>query len=193
VAERITGVLISEEALARTVRRLGAEISAAYEGKRLLLLGVLKGSYVFLADLARALSIPCEVEFLRMASYGGNDTGGELRLLWDLVIGLEEYDVLVVEDILDSGRTLSLLLERLRARGPRSLALCALLDKPARRAVPVEARFIGVEIPDAFVVGYGLDYAQRYRNLPHVATLAIGQDSHGRVDTGITPQVNSCQ
>ena len=173
MGEEITKVLIGEEEIARIVQDLGARISRDYEGRRLLLVGVLKGAYVFLADLARALTIPCEVEFIRVASYREGTQPGALEILQDLAQPLEDYDVIVVEDILDSGRTLSAMLEHLRGKRPRSLALCALLDKPARRVVPVQAKYTGREIPDAFVVGYGLDYDQRYRSLPYIGILGL--------------------
>ncbi|MDR3312857.1 MAG: hypoxanthine phosphoribosyltransferase [Oscillospiraceae bacterium] len=173
MTESIAQVLLSEEELQAIVRRLAEEIGRTYAGKRLLLVGILKGAFVFLSDLIRLLPIPCEVEFLRVSSYRNSTEGGELEVLQDLALPLEEYDVLVVEDILDSGRTLSAMLKHLQTKNPRSLALCALLDKPARRQVPVEADFVGVRIPDAFVVGYGLDYAQRWRSLPYVACLEL--------------------
>ncbi len=173
MTESITQVLFSEKEIDAMVRRLADEIGRAYEGKRLLVIGILKGAVVFLADLIRSLSIPCELEFLRVSSYRNETTGGELEVLHDLALPLEDYDVLVVEDILDSGRTLSAILKLLREKNPRSLALCALLDKPARRLVPVEAEFVGAKIPDAFVVGYGLDYAQRWRSLPYIACLEL--------------------
>jgi hypoxanthine phosphoribosyltransferase len=173
MGERISGVLLSQEEIAGIVTNLAARISRDYGEKHLLLIGVLKGAYVFLADLARALTIPCEIEFLRVSSYRDNSRAGELEVLQDLALPLERYDVLVVEDILDSGKTLSAMLRHLEAKRPRSLALCAFLDKPSRRVAPVEAKYIGKEIPDAFVVGYGLDYAQRYRSLPYIAALAL--------------------
>jgi len=164
-------ILISQQELAGMVQQLGAQISRDYAGKRLLLIGVLKGAFVFLADLARAINIPCEVEFVRAASYRDGTKPSELEILQDLTLPLEDYDVLVVDDILDSGNTLSAMMQHLQSCNPRSLALCALLDKPCRRAVPVQAKYVGRQIPDAFVVGYGLDYAQQYRGLPHIAVL----------------------
>ena len=164
-------IMISQGELAQMVQQLGEQISRDYAGKRLLLVGVLKGAFVFLADLARAITIPCEVEFVRAASYRDGTNPGELEILQDLTLPLEDYDVLVVDDILDSGNTLSLMMQHLQSRCPRSLALCALLDKPCRRIVPVQVNYVGRQIPDAFVVGYGLDYAQQYRGLPHIAVL----------------------
>ncbi|MCL2495299.1 MAG: hypoxanthine phosphoribosyltransferase [Oscillospiraceae bacterium] len=173
MAEHIERVLLNEDDIKGIIDDLAARISGDYEGKRLLLIGILKGAYVFLADLARAISIPCEVEFLRVSSYRNMARPGALEVLSDLSMPLEDYDVLVVEDILDSGTTLDFMLGHLRAKNPRSLALCAFLDKPSRRSVSVEADYVGREIPDAFVVGYGLDYAQRYRNLPYIGVLKL--------------------
>ena len=173
MGEHIESVLLGEEEIGAIIGDLAGRISRDYAGKRLLLIGILKGAYVFLADLARALTIPCEIEFLRVSSYRSQDRPGELEILTDLSLPLEDYDVLVVEDILDSGKTLAYMLGHLRAKNPRSLALCAFLDKPSRRTVPVEADYVGREIPDAFVVGYGLDYAQRYRSLPYIGVLRL--------------------
>jgi len=166
-------VLIGEEEIQRIVADLAAHVSKDYTGKQLILIGILKGAYVFLADLARALTIPCEIEFLRVSSYRNQTEPGGLEVLSDLSRPLEEYDVLVVEDILDSGKTLSAMLRRLGDKRPKSLRLCAFLDKPSRRLVPVEADYVGRKIPDVFVVGYGLDYAQRYRSLPYIGVLEI--------------------
>ena len=171
MGEHIESVLISEEEIDGIVGSLAARINRDYAGKNLLLIGILKGAYVFLADLARRLTIPCEIEFLRVSSYRSQTRPGELEVLSDLSLPLEDYDVLVVEDILDSGRTLSYMLGHLQSKNPRSLALCAFLDKPDRRVVPIEAEYTGRKIPDAFVVGYGLDYAQRYRSLPYIGIL----------------------
>ncbi|MDR0530734.1 MAG: hypoxanthine phosphoribosyltransferase [Oscillospiraceae bacterium] len=174
MGERVREVLISQAEIEAIVTGLAARISRDYEGRQLILIGILKGAYVFLADLARALTIPCEVEFLRVSSYRNQSHPGELEVLTDLSMPLEQYDVLVVEDILDSGRTLSAMLRYLGEKKPRSLKLCAFLDKPSRRQTPLEADYVGREIPDAFVVGYGLDYAQRYRSLPYVGILDLG-------------------
>ena len=173
MGEYISEVLVSEEEIRGIVDSLAARINRDYAGRRLLLIGILKGAYVFLADLARALTIPCEVEFLRVSSYRKGMQPGELEVMQDLAMPIEAYDVLVVEDILDSGKTLSAMLKHIQAKHPRSLALCAFLDKPSRRAVPVEADYVGRVIPDAFVVGYGLDYAQRYRSLPYIGILRL--------------------
>jgi hypoxanthine phosphoribosyltransferase len=154
------------------VRELGAEISADYEGREPLLIGVLKGAVFFLSDLMRALEVPCEVDFMAVASYGSaTESSGVVRILKDLDAAIEGRHVLIVEDIVDSGLTLQYLLRNLIGRGPASLEVCALLTKPERRQVDLRPRYVGFEIPDRFVVGYGLDHAERYRNLPYVAVL----------------------
>jgi hypoxanthine phosphoribosyltransferase len=164
--------LVSQEDLERRVRELGAEISRDYAGKELFLVGVLKGAVFFLSDLMRCLEVPCEVDFMAVASYGSStDSSGVVRILKDLDATIEGKDVLIVEDIIDSGLTLSYLLRTLRAREPRSLEVCALLTKPERREVDLPIRYTGFEIPNRFVIGYGLDHAERYRNLPYVAVL----------------------
>jgi hypoxanthine phosphoribosyltransferase len=164
--------LITQEDLERRVRELGAEISRDYAGKDLFLVGVLKGAVFFLSDLMRAIEVPCEVDFMAVASYGSStDSSGVVRILKDLDATIEGKDVLIVEDIIDSGLTLSYLLRTLRAREPRSLEVCALLTKPERREVDLPIRYTGFEIPNKFVIGYGLDHAERYRNLPFVAVL----------------------
>jgi hypoxanthine phosphoribosyltransferase len=164
--------LVSQEDLERRVRELGEEISRDYAGKDLFLVGVLKGAVFFLSDLMRALEVPCEVDFMAVASYGSStDSSGVVRILKDLDATIEGKDVLIVEDIIDSGLTLSYLLRTLRAREPRSLEVCALLTKPERRKVDLPIRYTGFEIPNKFVIGYGLDHAERYRNLPYVAVL----------------------
>ena len=164
---------IDEDALRTRVAELGAEVSADYRGRDLLLIGVLKGAVFFMADLMRHLTIPCEVDFMAISSYGDStDSSGIVRILKDLDINIEGRDVLVVEDIIDSGLTLSYLMRNLESREPATLEVCALLTKPARRQIDVPVRYVGFEIPDAFVVGYGLDFAERYRNLPYVAVLS---------------------
>ena len=158
--------------LQHRVRQMGAEITRDYEGKDLLLIGVLKGAVFFLSDLMRHIEVPCEVDFMAVASYGSStQSSGVVRILKDLDAAIEGRDVLIVEDIVDSGLTLQYLLRTLEARGPASLEVCALLTKPERRKVETPARYVGFEIPDKFAIGYGLDYAERYRNLPYVATL----------------------
>jgi hypoxanthine phosphoribosyltransferase len=155
------------------VEELGAQISEDYQGRDLLLIGVLKGAVFFLSDLMRHISIPCEVDFMAVASYGSaTDSSGVVRILKDLDAVIAGRDVLIVEDIVDSGLTLSYLLRTLNARGPASLEVCALLTKPERRKVDLPTRYVGFEIPDRFAIGYGLDHAERYRNLPYVAALA---------------------
>jgi hypoxanthine phosphoribosyltransferase len=171
--ERAVGeVLIDRETLAARVAELGADISADYEGRDLLLIGVLKGAVFFMADLMRHLTVPCEVDFMAISSYGdATDSSGIVRILKDLDINIEGRHVLVVEDIIDSGLTLSYLIRNLESREPATLEVCALLTKPSRREIDVPVRYVGFEIPNKFVVGYGLDFAERYRNLPYVGVL----------------------
>jgi hypoxanthine phosphoribosyltransferase len=165
-------ILVQDDALAARVRELGGEISAGYAGRDLLLVGVLKGAIFFLADLMRSLEVPCEVDFMAVASYGSStDSSGVVRILKDLDASIEGRDVLIVEDIVDSGLTLNYLLRTMRARNPASLEVCALLTKPERRKVELPIRYVGFEIPNRFVIGYGLDYREKYRELPFVAVL----------------------
>jgi hypoxanthine phosphoribosyltransferase len=165
-------VLVTAENLQRRVAELGEEISRDYAGRSLLLVGVLKGAVFFLSDLMRFIDIPVEVDFMAVASYGSaTDSSGVVRILKDLDAAIEDRDVLIVEDIVDSGLTLQYLLRNLGSRNPRTLEVCALLTKPERRKVDLPTRYVGFEIPDRFVVGYGLDYAERHRNLPFVAAL----------------------
>jgi len=165
-------ILIDEETLAARIAELGTEVSADYEGRDLLLIGVLKGAVFFMADLMRHLTVTCEVDFMAISSYGdATDSSGIVRILKDLDINIEGRDVLVVEDIIDSGLTLSYLIRNLESREPASLEVCALLTKPSRREIDVPVRYVGFEIPNKFVVGYGLDFAERYRNLPYVGVL----------------------
>ena len=168
----VAEVLIEEDALRDRIAELGAEISADYARKDLLLVGVLKGAVFFMADLMRHITVPCEVDFMAISSYGAStDSSGVVRILKDLDESIEGRNVLVVEDIIDSGLTLSYLKRTLSARRPASLEICALLTKPERREVDVPVRYTGFEIPNRFVVGYGLDFAERYRNLPYVGVL----------------------
>ena len=171
--ERAVGeILIDEERLSARVAELGEEISTDYEGRDLLLIGVLKGAVFFMADLMRHLTVPCEVDFMAISSYGAaTDSSGVVRILKDLDINIAGRDVLVVEDIIDSGLTLSYLMRNLEAREPATLEICALLTKPDRREIDVPVRYVGFEIPNRFVVGYGLDFGERYRNLPYVGVL----------------------
>jgi hypoxanthine phosphoribosyltransferase len=165
-------VLVSAEALKARVAELGKEISRDYAGRTLLLVGVLKGAVFFLSDLMRYIEGPVEVDFMAVASYGSaTDSSGVVRILKDLDAAIEGRDVLIVEDIVDSGLTLQYLLRNLGSRNPRTLEVCALLTKPERRKVELPTRYVGFEIPDRFVVGYGLDHAERHRNLPFVAVL----------------------
>ena len=166
-------VLVQKDELEHRVRQLGAEISSDYDGQDLVLVGVLKGAVFFLSDLMRHIEIPCEVDFMAVASYGSStDSSGVVRILKDLDAAIEGRDVLIVEDIVDSGLTLQYLLRSLGARNPRSLEVCALLTKPERRKVDLPTRYVGFEIPNKFAIGYGLDHAERYRNLPYVAALS---------------------
>ena len=166
-------ILVQPDDLSARVKELGEQVSADYEGRDLLLVGVLKGAVFFLSDLMRHISSPCEVDFMAVASYGSStDSSGVVRILKDLDIPIEGREVLIVEDIVDSGLTLSYLLRTLNARNPKSLEVCALLTKPDRRKVDLPIRYVGFEIPNRFAIGYGLDHAERYRNLPYVAVLA---------------------
>jgi hypoxanthine phosphoribosyltransferase len=166
-------ILVGAEDLSRRVKELAAQISADYADKDLLLIGVLKGAVFFVSDLMRHLDIPVEVDFMAVASYGSaTRSSGVVRILKDLDAAIEGRDVLIVEDIVDSGLTLQYLLRNLAGRNPRSLEVCALLIKPERREVDLHTRYVGFEIPDRFAIGYGLDHAERYRNLPYVAALA---------------------
>ena len=172
--ESVVGeILIEPDALSARVAELGAEISTDYAGRDLLLIGVLKGAVFFMADLMRKLTIPCEVDFMAISSYGAStDSSGVVRILKDLDINIEGRHVLVVEDIIDSGLTLSYLMRNLESREPATLEICALLTKPDRREIEVPVRYVGFEIPNRFVIGYGLDFGERYRNLPYVAVLS---------------------
>jgi hypoxanthine phosphoribosyltransferase len=170
--DAIGEVLVPAEALERRVRELAADVSRDYASKDLVLIGVLKGAVFFLSDLMRQLEIPCEVDFMAVASYGSaTKSSGVVRILKDLDAVIEGRDVLIVEDIVDSGLTLQYLLRNLAGRQPASLEVCALLIKPERRKVDLKTRYVGFEIPNRFAVGYGLDYDERYRNLPFVAAL----------------------
>lgn len=169
-------IMISEAQISARVGELAEEIEVHFAGtEKLVLVGLLRGSFIFIADLARRLSLPVEIDFLEASSYGdGTVSSREVRVLKDLRAPIEGLDVLVVEDIVDTGLTLTAVLDLLAARHPARLEVCALLDKPARRESPVKARFTGFEIPDEFVVGYGIDYAQRNRNLPYIGRVVFG-------------------
>jgi hypoxanthine phosphoribosyltransferase len=172
VSDPIGETLVEADRLAARVAELGEQISADYVDRDLLLVGVLKGAVFFLSDLMRHLTVPCEVDFMAVASYGSStDSSGVVRILKDLDASIEGRDVLIVEDIVDSGLTLSYMLRTMRARDPASLEVCALLTKPERRKVNLPIRYTGFEIPNRFVIGYGLDYEEKYRNLPFVAVL----------------------
>ncbi len=165
-------ILVQADELRHRVQELGARITEDYVGRDLVLVGVLKGAVFFLSDLMRAISVPCEVDFMAVASYGSaTDSSGVVRILKDLDAAIEGRDVLIVEDIVDSGLTLQYLLRNLGARNPASLEVCALLTKPERRKVELPTRYVGFEIPNRFAIGYGLDHGERYRNLPFVAAL----------------------
>ena len=169
-------VLLPEEELNERIQTLGREISRDYEGRQVHMICVLKGGRFFMCDLAKRISVPVSLDFMSVSSYGsGTKSGGVVKIVKDLVEPIKDKDVLVVEDIVDSGRTLSYLLEMLMARGPRSLKLCTLLDKPDRRVVDVNVDYTGFQIPDEFVVGFGLDYDQRYRNLPYIGVVEFDQ------------------
>ena len=168
----IKKILIDEDTLQAKVRELGAKITEDYEGKNLLLICVLKGAAVFVSDLMKRINLPLEIDFMAVSSYGSDTkSSGVVRILKDLDKGIEGKHLLIVEDIIDSGLTLSYLIENLKARGPESVEVCTILDKPDRRKVDMNIRYTGFQVPDEFVVGYGLDYAEKYRNLPYVAVL----------------------
>jgi hypoxanthine phosphoribosyltransferase len=171
--DQIGEILVEADDLSRRVRELGEEISRDYEGRDLVMVCILKGGVLFLADLMRSLTVPCEIDFMALSSYGSaTDSSGVVRILKDLDSPIEGRDVLIVEDIIDSGLTLQYLLRNLKARSPRSLEVVSLLTKPERLRVEVQPRYVGFEIPDRFAIGYGLDHGQRFRNLGFVAALA---------------------
>ncbi len=169
---KIGRILIGEEEIRKRVQELGEEISRDYEGKVPTLVSILKGGIIFLSDLVRSLTILHEIDFMSVSSYdGGTESSGVVRILADLSINIEGRDVIIVEDIVDTGLTLDYIRHILLARHPRSLRICTLLDKRARRRIEVPLDYVGFEIPDAFVIGYGLDYGEKYRNLPYIAIL----------------------
>lgn len=171
MAEHIK-VLLTEEEVDRRIQELGDQISVDYAGKQVHLVCVLKGGSFFMCELAKRITIPVSIDFMSVASYGkGTESSGDIKIIKDLDEPLRDKNVIVVEDIVDSGRTLSKLLEQFQSRKPESLKLCTLLDKPERRVVEVKVDYTGFQVPDQFIVGYGLDYAQRYRNLPYIGVI----------------------
>jgi hypoxanthine phosphoribosyltransferase len=173
LVDDVASVLVSEEQIQARVAELGAQISADFAGRELTLVSVLKGSLPFMADLMRAITIPVQIDLMEVSSYGGTATesSGLVRILKDLSSSIDGKDVLIVEDIIDTGLTLNYLIRYLRGKNPRSLHICTLLDKPARRLVEIPIDYLGFTIPDQFVVGYGLDYGEHYRNLPFIGVL----------------------
>lgn len=168
----IDRILISEEELSKIVKELGAKITEDYKDKNLLLVSILKGSVTFMADLMREINIPCNIDFMAVSSYGsGTKSSGVVKIIKDLDSSIEGKDLLIVEDILDSGRTLNYIKEILLARNPKSIRICTLFDKPERRDVDLYADYIGSKVPNEFIVGYGLDYTEYYRNLPYIGVL----------------------
>lgn len=165
-------VLLSEQQIKEINKKLAEQINSDYKGKKLLLVSVLKGAVVFLSDLMREIDLPCKIDFMIVSSYGsGVKTSGVVKIIKDLDTNLEGFDVLIVEDILDSGLTLSYIVDILKRRNPSSVKICTFLDKPERRAADIKADYVGAQVPDEFVVGYGLDYDEKYRNLPFVGVL----------------------
>ena len=171
----IDHILFSEEQLKARVREIAGQIDRDFAGKEPMLISVLRGSFIFMADLMRSITLPCTVDFMAVSSYGaGTTSSGQVKITKDLSESIEGRDIIVVEDILDSGNTLSYLLQILQARHPASMKLCTLLDKPDRRIKPVHVDYSGFSIPDEFVVGYGLDFDQKYRNLPYIGVVELG-------------------
>jgi hypoxanthine phosphoribosyltransferase len=175
----LSSILLSEEQIRARVEELGAQISRDYEGKKPVVVGILKGSLVFMADLIRTLTIPLNIDYVAISSYGRSTaSSGVVKIIKDLDESIEGRHVLVVEDIVDTGLTLRYLLDNLQSRGPASVKVCTLLDKPSRRKVDIVPDYNGFEIPDAFVVGYGLDYAENYRNMPYIGVLSRAVYEH---------------
>ena len=167
-------VLISSEDVEKRIHEMAAQISKDYEGEKLHLICILRGSIFFTCELAKHITVPVTIDFMSVSSYGdGTESSGRIKIMKDLDDSIKDKHVLVIEDIIDSGRTLAHLMSFLKVREPKSLKLCTLLDKPDRRVVPVEVDYVGMEIPDLFVVGYGLDYAQKYRNLPYIGVVEL--------------------
>lgn len=189
---RISEVLISKEEIHSICQRLGKQISQDYEGKEIVLICVLRGAIVFLADLMREIKVPCEIDFMSVSSYTGTKSSGDVKIVKDLEDSIEGKHVIVVEDIIDSGLTLSHLLSLLKSRKPASLRLCTCFDKPDRRKTEVEVHYIGKQIPDEFIVGYGLDYNGHYRNLPDICILRLdeAEDSLGEEENSTEEKVD---
>lgn len=165
-------ILVTEEELNQLAHRLGAQITEDFKGKKLLVVGILKGSVYFLTDLSRYIDLPCHIDFIQASSYGaGTESSGSIKIIKDIDDDLSGFDVLLVEDILDTGRTLKYIYDMLLTRNPESISIVTLLDKPARRVADIRADYVGVDVPNEFVVGYGLDYNQYYRNLPYIGIL----------------------
>lgn len=168
----IERILITEEQISARIKELGEEITRDYNGKSIVMIGILRGAIIFYGDLARKINVPASMDFMALSSYGsGARTSGVVRIVHDLEQNIEGRDVLIVEDIIDSGLTLHYLIENLRSRRPNSIKICCLLDKPYKRIKPIKPDYIGFEVPDEFVVGYGLDYNEHYRNLPYIGVL----------------------
>ena len=173
MAEKIT-VLITEEEIDRRIRELAAQISKDYEGRKIRMVGILKGASFFMCELAKRITVPVSIDFMQVSSYGGaTESTGTVRIRKDLDESIEGLDVIIVEDIVDSGRTLAFLGDFLKSKGAKSIRYCTLLDKPERRVVDLKADYAGFEIPDQFVVGYGMDYDQEYRNLPYIGVVEL--------------------
>lgn len=173
MAEKIT-VLITEEEIDRRVRELAAQISKDYEGRKIRMVGILKGASFFMCELAKRITVPVSIDFMQVSSYGGaTESTGTVRIRKDLDESIEGLDVIIVEDIVDSGRTLAFLGDFLKSKGAKSIRYCTLLDKPERRVVDLKADYAGFEIPDQFAVGYGMDYDQEYRNLPYIGVVEL--------------------
>ena len=174
--EKIQSVVVSQTTIQKKVRELAKKISEDYNGEELVLIGVLKGGFIFLADLAREITIPVAIDFISVSSYGSSSkSSGVVRILKDIDIDIFNKHLLLVEDLIDTGLTLSHLKELFRTRNPKSIKVCTILDKPSKRLIDLPVEYPGIEIPDKFVVGYGLDYAEKYRNLPEVYELFIGE------------------
>ena len=168
----IEKILVSEQELSDINARLGAQITKDFKGKNLLVLGILKGCVFFMTDLVRHIDLPLSIDFMSVSSYGsGTESTGRVKITKDIDIDLDGYDVLIVEDILDSGNTLKFVVDMIKERHPKSVEICALLDKPSRRIADIQAKYVGREIPDEFVVGYGMDYDEKFRNLPYIGIL----------------------